>query len=352
MKLLLENGIKILGTSIGANKSTSGEVVFSTGMTGYSETLTDPSYKGQILVLTFPIIGNYGIPAPIIENNLLKYFESNNIHIVGLIINHYSTYYSHWNAYTNLQNWLQKNNIPAICNVDTRLITKIIREEGSILGKLIYKNDINFENPNTRNLVNEVSCKEIIHYGESTIKVILIDCGVKYSIIRCLIKRGIEVIRIPWDYDYSQIKHDGILISNGPGNPELCDITIRNLKKTIQETNTPIFGICLGHQLLGLASGAKTFKLKYGHRSQNQPIMNVKTNQCYITSQNHSYAIDNKTLSQDWNTYFINLNDHTCEGIHHKYKPFFSVQFHPEGSPGPLDTEYLFDKFIKHIKIS
>lgn len=350
MKLILENKINILGTPIGAKKSTAGEVVFSTAITGYPETLTDPSYKGQILVLTFPIIGSYGIPTPTIKNNLLQYFESDKIHIVGLVINNYSKYYSHWNSCTSLHKWLQKHQIPAICNVDTRFITKIIREKGSILGKIIYKDEINFENPNIRNLVNEVSCKEIIHYGKSKIKVLLIDCGVKYNIIRFLIQRGVEIIRVPWNYDYSTIKYDGILISNGPGNPELCDITIKNLKKSIQETNKPIFGICLGHQLLGLASGAKTFKLKYGHRSQNQPTINMKNNQCYITSQNHGYAIDHNTLSPNWNTYFINLNDGTCEGIYHKNKPFFSVQFHPEGSPGPLDTEYLFDKFINNIK--
>lgn len=351
MKLILENGKEFLGNSIGSNKSTSGEIVFNTAITGYPETLTDPSYKGQIIVLTFPIIGNYGIPHLIKENNLLKYFESDKIHIVGLIVNNYSKHYSHWNAYQNLQNWLENNQIPAISNIDTRLLTKIIREKGSILGKIIYKNDINFTNPNIRNLVDEVSCKNIIHYGKSNIKVILIDCGVKYSIIRCLLKRGIEVIRIPWNYNYSEIEHDGILISNGPGNPELCDITIKHLKKSIEESHKPIFGICLGHQLLGLASGAKTFKLKYGHRSQNQPIINIRTNQCYITSQNHGYAIDNTTLAQNWNTYFINLNDKTCEGIYHKKKPFSSVQFHPEGAPGPLDTEYLFDKFLEDIKI-
>lgn len=349
MKLILQDGTEIPGKPFGAKISVSGEVVFNTAMTGYLESLTDPSYKGQILVLTYPLIGNYGVPNLITENGLLKYFESDKIHITGLVINYYSGEYSHWNAVKSLGSWLQEHNIPAIYNVDTRLLTKKIREKGSILGKLVDENEINFQNPNTENLVNKVSCKKIIPYGSGSKKIVLVDCGVKYNIIRCLIKRGVQVIRVPWNYDYSQLEYDGLFISNGPGNPEMCRITINNLKKSIQQ-DKPIFGVCLGNQLLGLANGGKTYKLKYGHRSHNQPVMDMKTKRCYVTSQNHGYALDAETLSPDWGVYYVNLNDGTCEGIYHKDKPFFSAQFHPEAASGPLDTEYLFDKFLKNVE--
>jgi len=349
MKLILKDGTIIEGDSFGAEVSAFGEVVFSTAMTGYPESLTDPSYSGQILVLTFPLVGNYGVPNNTIEDDLLRYFESDKIHISGLVIANYSGEFSHWNASKSLGDWLKEHNIPAICNVDTRALTKKIREEGAILGKLIYENDIDFQDPNQENLVAKVSCKEIIRYGKGETKIVLVDCGVKYNIIRCLIKRGVEVIRVPWNYDYSQLEYDGLFISNGPGNPEKCDVTITNLKKSIQE-DKPIFGICLGNQLLGLASGGKTFKLKYGHRSHNQPVMDLRTKRCYITSQNHGYALDSDSLNKNWEVLFKNLNDDTCEGITHKTKKIFSAQFHPEATSGPVDTEYLFDEFLKNVE--
>lgn len=349
MKLILKDGTEIIGKSFGYKGYTSGEVVFNTGMTGYTEVLTDPSYRGQILVFTFPLIGNYGVPDSIFENGILKYFESDKIHVSGLVINNYSDEYNHWNASKSLGDWLKEHNIPAICNVDTRFIAKKIRKEGTTLGKLVSKkNSIEISYFNESNSVNKVSCNEVMIYGTGFIKIVIIDCGLKYNIIRCLIKRGVQVIRVPWDYNYFDLEYDGLLISNGPGDPEVCEITINNLRKSIQE-NKPIFGICLGNQLLGLASGAKTFKLKYGHRSHNQPVMDIITKTCYITSQNHGYSIDVKSLKKDWEVYFINLNDKTCEGIYHKKKPFFSVQFHPEASSGPLDTEYLFDEFLKMV---
>lgn len=351
MKLILKDGTEIIGDSFGAETSAYGEVVFNTAMTGYPESLTDPSYSGQILVLTFPLVGNYGVPPQTIENHMLKYFESDKIHISGLVIANYSGDYSHWNASESLSSWLKSQNIPAICNVDTRALTKKIRDEGAILGKLIYENDIDFQDPNQENLVDKVSCKEVIRYGNGEIKIVLVDCGVKNNIIRCLLKRGVEVIRVPWNYDYSSLEYDGLFISNGPGNPQMCEITIENLKKSIQQ-NKPIFGICLGNQLLGLASGGSTYKLKYGHRSHNQPAMDLLTNRCYITSQNHGYALDGESLPSDWEVYFKNLNDGTCEGIRHKSKPIFSVQFHPEATSGPVDTEYLFDEFLKKVEES
>lgn len=349
MKLILKDGTEIIGDSFGAETSAYGEVVFNTAMTGYPESLTDPSYSGQILVLTFPLVGNYGVPAQTIENQMLKFFESDKIHVSGLVIANYSGEYSHWNASESLSSWLKSQNIPAICNVDTRSLTKKIREEGAILGKLIYEKNIELQDPNQENLVDKVSCKEVIRYGNGDTKIVLVDCGVKNNIIRCLIKRGVEVIRVPWNYDYSTLEYDGLFISNGPGNPQMCDITIQNLKKSIQQ-DKPIFGICLGNQLLGLASGGSTYKLKYGHRSHNQPAMDLLTNRCYVTSQNHGYALDGDSLSLDWEVYFKNLNDETCEGIRHKTKPFFSVQFHPEATSGPVDTEYLFDEFLKKVE--
>ncbi|MCB9201940.1 MAG: glutamine-hydrolyzing carbamoyl-phosphate synthase small subunit [Flavobacteriales bacterium] len=350
MKLILKDGTEITGDSFGAETSVAGEVVFNTAMTGYPESLTDPSYKGQILVLTFPLIGNYGVPGKEMEDDLLKFFESETIQIAGLIVQNYSGEYSHWNAKQSLGDWLKEHNIPAICNVDTRMLTKKIREEGAILGKLEYDNQkVDFHDPNQDNLVDEVSCKEVIKYGSGDTKIVLVDCGVKYNIIRCLIKRGVEVIRVPWNYDYTQLEYDGLFISNGPGNPEMCDVTINNLKKSIQEEK-PIFGICLGNQLLGLASGGSTYKLKYGHRSHNQPAMDLRNKRCYITSQNHGYALDGESLNENWEVLFKNLNDNTCEGIKHKTKPIFSVQFHPEATSGPVDTEYLFDDFLKNVE--
>lgn len=349
MKLILQDGTKIIGKSFGSKNSSFGELVFNTAMTGYVESLTDPSYKGQILILTFPLIGNYGIPNSLIEDNMLKYFESDKIHVAGLVVSNYYNEYNHWNASKSLGDWLKEHNIPAICNVDTRLLTKKIRKEGNVLGKLVHANNEKCKNSINDNLIRKVSCKEIITYGRGKIKIVLIDCGVKYNIIRCLIKRGVEVIRVPWNYNYLELEYDGLVISNGPGNPKIYKEIINNLQKSLSN-NIPILGICLGNQLLNLASGGKINKLKYGHRSHNQPVMETKTNRCYLTSQNHGYVIDINNIPLDWGVNFINLNDKTCEGIYHKKKPFFAIQFHPEGSSGPTDTEYLFDNFINNVK--
>jgi len=349
-QLILENGMSFEGYSFGAESSVAGEVVFNTAMTGYPESLTDPSYKGQILVLTYPLIGNYGVPGKYEENGLFKFYESYKLHISGLIISNYSEEYSHWNAEKSLGCWLKEHNVPGLYGIDTRQITKILREKGTMLGKIVFEGeDIEFYDPNKENLVKHVSTKEVKVIGQGKHKIILVDCRTKYNIIRNLAKRDATVYVVPWDYDFTKENYDGLFISNGPGDPVFCDITINNLAKALK-TDKPICGICLGNQLLGLAAGAKTYKLKYGHRSFNQPVIKVGTKKAFITSQNHGYAIDNNTLPEDWEPLFINLNDNTNEGMKHKTKPFFSSQFHPEASGGPNDTQFIFDEFMDMVK--
>jgi carbamoyl-phosphate synthase small subunit len=350
IKLWLEDGTEISGISFGYEGSVAGEVVFNTAMTGYPESLTDPSYKGQILVLTYPLVGNYGVPFTEVENKLLKFFESEKLHISGLIISDYSHEYSHWNAEKSLGTWLKEHKIPGIYGVDTRNLTKILREKGSMLGKIIYNNkDLPLYDPNLDNLVDQVSILKKEIYGNGNYKILLVDCGVKFNIIRCLLERDTTVIRVPWDYDFLDEDYDGLFISNGPGDPKRCEATIQNLSRAFKESR-PVFGICLGNQLMALASGADTYKLKYGHRSHNQPVLRVGSNRAYITSQNHGFAINNNTLSKNWEPLYVNLNDNTNEGMIHKLKPFFSTQFHPEASGGPTDTSFLFDRFIDQIK--
>lgn len=348
--IMLHDGYQQQGYSFGFRRSVAGEVVFNTAMSGYPESLTDPSYEGQILVLTYPLVGNYGVPPMIRENNLLKFYEAEKIHIAGLIISEYSYESSHWNAWTSLANWLIEHQIPAIGGADTRAITKKLREQGSMAGKIVFNNDeLAFEDPNAHNLVERVSTREVITYGSGKHKIVLVDCGVKYNIIRKLLERDTTVIRVPWDHDFLQMEYDALFISNGPGDPQQCVPTIENIRKALQQ-DKPIFGICLGNQLLALAAGGETYKLKYGHRSHNQPVMLKGTDRCFITSQNHGYANNFASLSDEWEELFININDQTNEGIRHRYKPFFSAQFHPEASSGPTDTDYLFDDFIQLIK--
>lgn len=349
-RLILENGKEFSGRSFGFPGSVAGEVVFNTAMTGYPESLTDPSYKGQILVSTFPLIGNYGVPKKETENGLLKFFESDRIHISGLVISDYSFEYSHWNAEQSLGQWLNDNKVPAIFGVDTRALTKILREYGCMLGKIVIDDqDVDWYDPNVVNLVDQVSVKEKTVYGNGKNRIMLVDCGVKFNIIRSLLKYDTTVIRVPWNYDYSNETYDGLFISNGPGDPAICKPAIGHLT-TAMEKEQPIFGICLGSQLLGIASGTETYKLKYGHRSHNQPVIQHGTNRCFVTSQNHGFAVDHHKLKGDFEPYFTNLNDQTCEGIRHKSKPVFATQFHPEASGGPTDTAFLFEQFIDMIK--
>jgi carbamoyl-phosphate synthase small subunit len=346
INLVLKDHVSIQGKLFGYPVSVAGEVVFNTAMTGYPESITDPSYKGQILVLTYPLIGNYGVPDNSVENQLSGYFESEKIQVSGLVISDYSPEHSHWNARKSLSDWLYEHRIPGIFGVDTRAITKLLREQGTMLGKIIVDgNDLDFYDPDQENLVKEVSTKYRIVYGNGKHRILLIDCGVKHNIIRHLLKRDTTVIRVPWDHDIRSEEYDGIFISNGPGDPKKCEATIRQLRKAITDPK-PIFGICLGNQLLALASGADTYKLKYGHRSHNQPVIRAHTNHCYITSQNHGFAVDETTLGNDWEPLFTNLNDGTNEGLRHLTKPVFSSQFHPEASSGPTDTGFLFDDFI------
>ena len=384
-KLILEDGTTFCGKSFGYEADTVGEVVFNTAMTGYPESLTDPSYAGQILVTTFPLIGNYGVPDTRGERSgvsgernddvadLPKYLESEKIHVKALIVADYSETYSHWNAKESLAVWLKREQIPAITGIDTRRLTKVLREHGVMMGRVeigpvcrcaTAKNGTK-EDYGSVNWVDQVSCKEVITYRpESNFspltshplllkKVVLVDCGVKANIIRCLIKRGIEVVRVPWDYDFNELDFDGLFLANGPGDPERCEKTVEHIRTFLNSKEVrPCMGICLGNQLLAKAAGAKTYKLKYGHRSHNQPVRRVGTTQCFITSQNHGYAVDDSTLPSDWEPLFVNMNDGSNEGIRHKTNPWMSAQFHPEACSGPVDTEFLFDEFVTMLEVS
>lgn len=347
--LILNDGVTLEGISFGYEQSCAAEVVFNTAMTGYPESLTDPSYEGQILVLTYPLIGNYGVPPFERLQNMLKYYESEKIHISGLVVSNYSEEISHWNAHISLSEWLIEHKIPAITGIDTRYLTKHLRSNGVKVGKIEFENQpIEFHDTMSEHLVDKVSTKEVVTYGTGSNRILLIDCGVKYNIIRKLLEFDTQVIRVPWDFDFLQIQHDGLFISNGPGDPKQCSTTIHNLSKAY-EKEVPIFGICLGNQLMALASGGNTYKLPYGHRSHNQPVKMEGTNRCFITSQNHGYATDIDSLNSSWEPLFTNLNDQTNEGIKHKTKPFFSTQFHPEASSGPTDTDFLFKEFIDSV---
>ncbi|KAJ7380438.1 Gly-Xaa carboxypeptidase [Desmophyllum pertusum] len=324
--LVLEDGTRLKGYSFGHNKSTSGELVFNTGLTGYPETLTDPSYRGQILTLTLPIVGNYGVPSTTEQDKygLLKYVESEKVQVSGLLVQDYSHNYSHWNAVKSLSEWLQA-------------------EKGTILGKIEFDDQpVEFVDPNKRNLTAEVSVKETQIFGKGNpYKVIVVDCGVKQNMIRNLVMRNAEVHLVPWNYDYSDDIYDGLFISNGPGDPAMVWDAVLNLRKVLDSNRSqPIFGICMGNQLTGLAAGAKTYKLPLGNRGHNQPVINQLNGQAFITSQNHGYAIDEKTLPSKWRSLFINANDKTNEGIMHTEKPIFTAQFHPEAFGGPTDTEF------------
>lgn len=326
------------------DKTFFGEVVFTTGMVGYVESLTDPSYAGQILTFTFPLIGNYGVPDA-------SLWESSKIHASGVIITELSQSFHHFQARWSLQEWLKQQRVPLITGIDTRALTKLLREEGVMLGAITTdkKSPKKFFDPNATHLVKQVSVKEPRVYGKGRKKIIAVDCGMKENIIRCLSAFPWTIKRVPFDYDYTEEEWDGVFISNGPGDPMVCKETVAIMKKAMQRKK-PVFGICLGSQLMALAIGARTFKLPYGHRGHNQPCVHLPDQRCYLTSQNHGYAIDEKSLPKEWRVSFRNLNDQTVEGIEHKSLPFFSVQFHPEAAPGPVDTRWLFEKFYELVR--
>nr|POE72270.1 protein pyrabcn [Quercus suber] len=432
MALEVKNGNDCIrfaeGRSFGAHRSVAGELVFQTGMVGYPESITDPSYRGQILVITFPLVGNYGVPSredrDVVLQDLPAHFEASEIHIAGLIVASYANEdYSHHLAVSSLGAWLKEQNVPAICGVDTRALTKRIRENGSMLGRLLMQtgtkrvfldaastsgavtpngsmtpavtpgplhpanggltvngtngmngyfkrakevavfDDIEWYDPNIRNLVADVSTSKPKVYSPSAssalkhpsgrpVRVVCVDVGLKYNQLRCLVQRGVEVEVVPWDYDFPKLagkEYDGLFISNGPGDPAMMQDTVKHIQAALQEARTPVFGICLGHQLLARAAGAATLKMKFGNRGHNIPCTNLLSGKCYITSQNHGFAVDASSLPEQWSELFVNANDHSNEGIRHISRPYFSVQFHPESAPGPRDTEFLFDVFISTI---
>ena len=356
--LQLSDGTEFHGKSFGYEQPVAGEVVFNTAMMGYPESLTDPSYAGQLLTMTFPLVGNYGVPPFTFDKQtgLPDFMESDRIYASALIVSDYSEQHSHWNAVESLGEWLQREKVPGITGIDTRELTKVLREHGVMMGKILFDdepNNVPEADYEGVNFVDRVSVKEIVRYNEGAgRKVVLVDCGVKANIIRELIQRGVEVVRVPWNYDYTDMEFDGLFLANGPGDPDMCSEAVEIIRKQMSRSRKPICGICMGNQLLSKAAGATIYKLKYGPRGHNQPVRMVGTEKCFITSQNHGYAVDARTLDKDWEELFVNMNDASNEGIRHKENPWFSSQFHPEACSGPVDTEFMFDKFVETLKQS
>lgn len=351
--LLLEDSSILEGFCFGSPREAEGEVVFTTGMVGYPESLTDPSYKCQIVVFTYPLQGNYGVPNK--KNNpqrIEDYFESHRIHASGMVASSYIDTYSHWNAYQSLDKWLRKEKIPALFGIDTRAITKKLRKKGVMLGKISHSRKFPkvWHDPNEENLVSKVSVNKPIIYGTGSKTIIVVDCGVKYGILKQFLEFGVRIIRVPWDFDLSIYKklYDAVVISNGPGDPAVVGKT-RVIAEYCLSNDIPLLGICIGHQILALAAGGKTYKLTFGHRSHNQSCFDKFTKKAYMTTQNHGFAVDRNSLPRGWQEWFVNLNDDTNEGIRHRNKPFWSVQFHPEGRPGPYDTNWIFKDFLKEV---
>lgn len=357
----IRDGPVFQGKAFGANTNISGEAVFTTSLVGYPESMTDPSYRGQILVFTQPLIGNYGVPSKERDEwNLLKYFESPHIQCAGVVVSDVALKYSHWTAVESLSEWCVREGVPAISGVDTRAIVTYLREQGSSLARISIGDeydadeDEGFIDPGQINLVKRVSTKApfVVESPGADFHIALIDCGVKENILRSLVNRGASVTVFNYDYPIHKVAQhfDGVFISNGPGDPTFLDGTVYNLARLMETSSIPIMGICLGHQLLSLAVGARTIKMKYGNRAHNIPCLDLTTGQCHMTSQNHGYALDASTLPSDFKEYFVNLNDGSNEGIMHKTRPIFSTQFHPEAKGGPTDSSYLFDKYLDNVR--
>jgi carbamoyl-phosphate synthase small subunit len=366
-RLILQDGTELSGESFGSIRAVAGEVVFNTAMTGYVETLTDPSYRGQIVVLTYPLVGNYGVPAARLPGSLDEPYESSRIQVQGLIVQSYVDGYSHYTARRSLAQWLQSENIPAVTGIDTRTLTRRLREHGTMRGCLVpaaedstgalqpHANLIDpfaaCETVDMRQVCRLVAENQVIEYPGGPLRVLVVDAGIKDNIIRSMLRRGLTVIRAPWYADIATLAKgvDGVLIGNGPGDPKDLGILIENIRILLGTYDRPIFGVCLGNQILALAAGGDTTKLSYGHRGVNHPVQDLLTRRFYITSQNHGYVVQQQNLPNDWEPWFINVNDGSNEGIRCRTKPFFSVQFHPEARPGPQETGFLFDDFTRLV---
>ncbi len=360
--LALEDGSVFVGKGFGAEREVAGEVVFNTSMFGYPELLTDPSYHQQIVVMTYPILGSYGVPPGSLrdEFGVPLHFESDSVKVKGYVV-HSLSKPSHWSAERSLEEWLGSEGVPGISGIDTRALTQKLRAKGSMLGFLKVSSEAldmdrvnasvqSLQDPNKDDLVKSVTCSEPVFYrGRGPATVAVIDCGVKFGIVRRLLAEGVSVVRVPYHYSAGKILEMdpcGIVISNGPGDPVKCERTIETTRQLL-DTNVPVMGICLGAQILALAGGGATYKLKFGHRAVNHPCMDMKTGRCYITTQNHGYSISQDSLKDtQFEASFVNVNDKTVEGIRHQIRKVFGVQWHPENSPGPHDTEFLFADFL------
>ncbi len=357
LKLVLEDGTTLLGTSFGADREVAGEVVFNTGMSGYVEALTDPSYRGQILVFTYPLQGNYGVPAMRGADLRDDRFESASVQVQGVVAVHHSASPSHFSSKSSLGNWLARSQVPGIEGIDTRTLTRKLREHGTMQGWILNADaSVAAGRARARTVNMPTACadstvREVVRYDGGALRILLVDTGAKDSIVRSLLERGASVVRVPCtDRLADHIADvDGVLLSNGPGDPKDMMPLVQQIRETLFRSNKPIFGVCMGNQLLALAAGGDTAKLKYGHRSQNQPVQDLLTRRCYVTSQNHGYVVRDDSLPNDWEPWFVNVNDGSNEGVRCRTRPWSSVQFHPEAAPGPEDAAFLFDDFLRRV---
>ncbi len=361
--LVLSHGQRFEGDLIGAPVLSSGELVFTTGMVGYSEAITDPSYFGQILAFTYPLIGNYGIPHKMMRGEIPLGFESHASQAAAIVLSMDSPEVFHWESFQSLDNWLKDEGIPGIVGIDTRHLVHLIRSVPNLLGKIVPTNPLGvryesldlgvdpsrFYDPGQHQIISQVSVKAPMYLGSGSARIGVIDCGIKWNIVRRLLATDCEVVLIPWDADFARFDVDGWLISNGPGDPMKTGNLTQKIASLFKE-DRPLLGICLGHQLMSIAAGASTSRMGYGHRSHNQPVYEVATRRGFMTTQNHGYVVDSGSIPPDWEPWFRNANDESIEGIRHRSKPFQSVQFHPEASGGPRDTAWILEHFVAEVK--